>query len=89
MPDPWPSGRDFRGAGAGTVAAAVDAALAPLLPPPVAPVGFRSPDVVPAAADTVDESRAYAGHDLADLADLLAGVLEDETRALGVLELEP
>lgn len=89
-PDPRPTGRESWPLGADPVGAA----LAPLLPPPAAPAAFRTwPDA--STADTPEWTEGYPGNvpagtpALADLADLLAGVLEDETRALGVLELEP
>jgi hypothetical protein len=86
--DPWPHLTPV----AGTT---LDAALAPLLPP--FPPATR-PDAVPAAAPRDDAplgvralpaTGAPDPAEVEDLADLLAGLLEDEARALGVLELEP
>ncbi|MFC0533288.1 hypothetical protein [Phytohabitans kaempferiae] len=70
-------------------AAAIDSALTPLLPA-AAPVHAALGD--PARiASTVDAVPDGAGdHDRAgDLADLLAGVLEEDALLLGVLDLEP
>ena len=87
------------------VADVVGAALAPLLPsgsggtgpPPAATVaagalavsGTDPPDASHHPAAIATSSAAPDPTAVGDLADLLAGVLEDEARALGVLELEP
>ncbi|EIV92702.1 hypothetical protein [Frankia sp. QA3] len=69
----------------------VEAALAPLLPPTSEP-GTGTTTGVPDVLRTSPGLSVPAGPDpiaVGDLADLLAGVLEDEARVLGVLELEP
>ena len=78
-------------------AATLDAALAPLLPrlPSGAPadVGPAASlpryGIPPGAHDQPTTAGCPDSADIEDLADLLAGLLEDEARALGVLELEP
>lgn len=95
LDDPWPHAAPAADLGPRPLVTAgtLDAALAPLLPPPAtrsdagpATAGRDGalPRTLPPPATGVPDLT-----EIDDLADLLAGLLEDEARALGVLELEP